>query len=181
MDSGFHTAVVNSDHLWIVTQRQPEIRSKRCRSLFKSGYSLTKYEQKGARWSQWASDEIQCHPCETVPGIKCLPWKRSVWEDFRRCTLPNIYNGTYVMLYHSLTVSQSLNPSWFRDLQPLPLTMVPSKMRSTLHLNIRLHLLSTKSWQDDGCAVAVLGTQHKNKCLFFWWKAYGMTRRYKEK
>lgn len=24
MDSGFHTAVVNLDHLWMVTQREPE-------------------------------------------------------------------------------------------------------------------------------------------------------------
>lgn len=163
----------------MVTQREPEIWSKRCRSLFKSGYSLTEYQQKGAHWSPWASDQPQCHARETVPGIECLSWKGSVWEDFRRCTLPNICNRIYMTLYHSLMVSQSVNPSWFRDLQPLPLTMPLSKSRSTLPLNIRL--LSTKSWQDDGCAVAVLGAQHKNKCSLFLWKACDMTRTYEEK
>jgi len=72
VDSGFHTIVVKLDNLRMVTQREAEIWTKRCRSIFKSGYSLTEYQQKGARWSRWASDQTQCHARETVPGIECL-------------------------------------------------------------------------------------------------------------
>lgn len=166
----------------MVTQREPErYRAKDVGHFLNPVTALLSTSRKALAGLGGLQIRPSAIHVKLFQELSVLSWKGSVWGDFRRHTLPNIYNRIHIALYHSLTVSQNVNPFWCRDLQPLPVTKASRITRSTLPLNIRLHLLSTKSWQDNGYAVAVLGTQHKNKCLFFLWKACGMTRTYEEK
>lgn len=77
MDPSFQTALVNLDHLWVVTQREPEVWSRRCRSLFKSGCSLPEHQQRGIHWPLWASDQSQSHTRGAATRDRVFHFKRS--------------------------------------------------------------------------------------------------------